>query len=119
MEPVMSDVDCLARSLSEPEAFVLIFERHFDAIHTYLQRRVGRDLADDLAAETFACAFERRAGCRAEDGALPWLLRNFLSAASSAAKAAASPIFLFAGRAAISPSSDHGYCAPALKTGTQ
>jgi hypothetical protein len=41
MEPVLSDVDCLARSLSEPEEFELIFERHFDAIHKYLHRRVG------------------------------------------------------------------------------
>jgi RNA polymerase sigma factor (sigma-70 family) len=73
MEPVLSDVNCLARSLSEPEAFELIFERHFDAIHKYLHRRVGRDLADELAAETFAAAFERRASCRAGDSALPWL----------------------------------------------
>jgi RNA polymerase sigma factor (sigma-70 family) len=73
MEPVLSDVDCLARSLSEPEAFELIFERHFDAIHRYLHRRIGRDLADELAAETFAAAFERRASCRAGGSALPWL----------------------------------------------
>jgi RNA polymerase sigma factor (sigma-70 family) len=73
MEPVLSDVDCLARSLGEPEAFELIFERHFDAIHKYLHRRVGRDLADELAAETFAAAFERRASCRAGGSALPWL----------------------------------------------
>jgi RNA polymerase sigma-70 factor (ECF subfamily) len=73
MELLLSDVDCLARSLSEPESFELIFERHFDAIHKYLHRRVGRDLADELAAETFASAFERRASCRADDSALPWL----------------------------------------------
>jgi RNA polymerase sigma factor (sigma-70 family) len=73
MESVLSDVDCLARSLSEPEAFELIFERHFDAIHKYLHRRVGRDLADELAAETFAAAFEWRASCRTGDSALPWL----------------------------------------------
>jgi RNA polymerase sigma factor (sigma-70 family) len=73
MELVLPDVDCLARSLSEPEAFELIFERHFDAIHKYLHQRVGRDLADEIAAETFASAFERRASCRAGDSALPWL----------------------------------------------
>jgi RNA polymerase sigma-70 factor, ECF subfamily len=73
MEPVVPDGDCLARSLSEPEAFELIFERHFDAIHKYLHRRVGRDLADEVAAETFAVAFERRASCRAGGSALPWL----------------------------------------------
>jgi len=73
MEPVSSDADCLARSLSEPTAFALIFDRHFGAIHRYLHRRAGHDLADELAAETFALAFERRASCRASDSVLPWL----------------------------------------------
>src|SRR5262245_31138708 len=73
MEPVPSDVDCVARSLSEPNAFVLIFDRHYGSVHTYLHRRAGRDLADDLAAETFAVAFERRASCRATSTVLPWL----------------------------------------------
>jgi RNA polymerase sigma-70 factor (ECF subfamily) len=68
-----SDVDCLARSLIEPRAFEPIFDRHFGAVHRYLQRRAGRDLADELAAETFALAFERRASCRGTGSALPWL----------------------------------------------
>jgi RNA polymerase sigma factor (sigma-70 family) len=68
-----TDVDCLGRSLREPKAFELIFERHFGSIHRYLQRRAGRDLADELAAETFALAFERRASCRASGSVLPWL----------------------------------------------
>jgi RNA polymerase sigma factor (sigma-70 family) len=41
-------------------------------VHRYLHRRAGCDAADDLAAETFALAFERRATCRTET-ALPWL----------------------------------------------
>ena len=73
MERLRSDSDCLALSLTEPQAFQPIFDRHFEAVHRYLHRRVGRDLADELAAETFAVAFERRAACKAEDGALPWL----------------------------------------------
>ena len=73
MEPVLSDLDCLALSLSEPQAFELIFERHFAAVHSYLHRRAGADVADDLAAETFALAFERRASCRANGSTLPWL----------------------------------------------
>lgn len=67
-----SDADCLARSLTEPNAFRPIFDRHFDAVHRYLHRRAGRDLADEVAAETFAVAFERRDTCRS-DSALPWL----------------------------------------------
>jgi RNA polymerase sigma factor (sigma-70 family) len=73
MGPSPSDVDCLARSLSEPKAFEPIFDRHFRAVHTYLHRRAGRDLADELAAETFALAFEARRRCRASGSALPWL----------------------------------------------
>jgi RNA polymerase sigma factor (sigma-70 family) len=73
MGTVLSDADCLARSLSEPRAFATIFDRHFRAVHTYLHRRAGRDLADELAAETFAVAFERRASCRGTGTALPWL----------------------------------------------
>jgi RNA polymerase sigma factor (sigma-70 family) len=73
MGPSPSDMDCLARSLREPKAFELIFDRHFGAVHRYLHRRAGRDLADELTGETFALAFERRATCRAGSSALPWL----------------------------------------------
>ena len=68
-----SDADCLARSLNEPTAFELIFDRHFGAVHRYLHRRAGRDLADELTAETFALAFSRRGSCRATGSVLPWL----------------------------------------------
>ena len=73
MESTLSDVDCLTRSLHEPTAFESIFDRHFDAIYGYLHRRVGRDLAEELAAETFTVAFERRSSCRASGSLLPWL----------------------------------------------
>jgi RNA polymerase sigma factor (sigma-70 family) len=73
MEPSPSDAECLARSLSEPRAFELVFERHFAAVHRYLHRRAGFELADELASETFALAFERRASCRSSGSVLPWL----------------------------------------------
>jgi RNA polymerase sigma factor (sigma-70 family) len=73
MEPTPSDAAYLARSLAEPTAFEPIFDRHFTAIHRYLHRRAGRDVADELSAETFALAFEQRASCRARDSVLPWL----------------------------------------------
>jgi RNA polymerase sigma-70 factor, ECF subfamily len=72
MAPVPPDADCISRSLKEPKAFTPIFDRHFSAVHRYLHRRAGREVADELAAETFAVAFERRATCRGES-ALPWL----------------------------------------------
>ena len=73
MEIVPSDTECVARSLSEPEAFKPLFDRHYGAVHTYLHRRAGRELADELAAETFAVAFERRSTCHASGSVLPWL----------------------------------------------
>ena len=54
--------------------FAAIFDRHYDAVHRYLARRVGADLADDLAAEAFTEAFDFRA--RFDTGrsdARPWL----------------------------------------------
>ena len=65
----------IARSIAAPEAFSAIFDRHFRGVHRYLSRRVGRELADDLAAATFTVAFERRRSFRTDsDSAFPWLL---------------------------------------------
>jgi RNA polymerase sigma factor (sigma-70 family) len=55
-----TDAEAIAASLDEPRAFVDVFDRHFDAIHRYLRRRVGSQIADELASETFAQAFEHR-----------------------------------------------------------
>jgi RNA polymerase sigma-70 factor, ECF subfamily len=73
VDPSRSDAAWLARSLEEPTAFEYIFDRHIGAVHRYLHRRAGHDLADELAAETFALAFERRASCHASESVLPWL----------------------------------------------
>ncbi|HWD73226.1 MAG TPA: RNA polymerase sigma factor, partial [Actinomycetota bacterium] len=37
-----------------------LFDRQFGTIYRYLHRRVGSDLADELAAETFVRAFQHR-----------------------------------------------------------
>jgi RNA polymerase sigma-70 factor (ECF subfamily) len=69
-----TDAEAILASREEPEAFVLVFDRHFAAIHRYLHRRVGKELADDLAAETFAQAFQARHRFDARyEGARPWL----------------------------------------------
>jgi RNA polymerase sigma-70 factor (ECF subfamily) len=69
-----SDAQVIAASRSEPRAFATIFDRHFDAVHRYLARRVGADLADDLAAEAFTEAFDFRARFdTARSDARPWL----------------------------------------------
>jgi RNA polymerase sigma factor (sigma-70 family) len=71
----MTDAQAIGASLADPEVFAVLFDRHFDAVHGYAQRRVGRDLADEIAAETFTRAFDRRRRydtTRAD--ARPWLL---------------------------------------------
>lgn len=70
-----SDSALIERSLSAPDAFSLIFDRHFEAVFSYLARRAGRVRAEDLAASAFTVAFERRRRFRPEaDSARPWLL---------------------------------------------
>ena len=54
------DSEAIAASLADPPAFGVIFERHFSAIHGYLRRRLDRQLADELASQTFLVAFDRR-----------------------------------------------------------
>jgi RNA polymerase sigma-70 factor (ECF subfamily) len=69
-----SDADIIARSLTEPEVFATLFDRHAVAVHRYLGRRVG-ELADDLVSETFLIGFRRRAAYRPEHVEVrPWLI---------------------------------------------
>ena len=72
--PAQTDTALMALSIVNREAFVGIFDRHYEAVHRYLHRRLGHDLADDLAAETFLRAFAaRRSFEQRSDSALPWL----------------------------------------------
>lgn len=68
------DGHAVARSLTDPERFEALARRHFDPIYRYLARRVGRQLAEDLAAETFLIAFARRSSFDVDvEDARPWL----------------------------------------------
>jgi RNA polymerase sigma factor (sigma-70 family) len=68
------DSDAISASTATPADFAAIFDRHYDAVHAYLQRRIGRDLADELAAETFLIAFDGRARYDvSRPDARPWL----------------------------------------------
>lgn len=69
------DAQVIERSLLSPASFGVIFERHFHPIHRFLAARVGASLADDLAAQVFVIAFQRRSSYRPgmADSALPWL----------------------------------------------
>jgi len=69
------DGAAIAASVRDPRAFEAVFERHFDVVWRYACRRAGAQVADDVAAQTFVVAFDRRS--RFRDGvcsARPWLL---------------------------------------------
>jgi len=68
------DAGLIAESCRTPERFGAVFDRHAAAIHGYIARRLGRDAADDLVAETFLVAFRQRGGYDpAQPSARPWL----------------------------------------------
>ncbi len=70
-----SDSEVIGASLAEPSAFGAIFERHYDAVHGYLQRRLDATRADEIASQTFLVAFDRRSRFdRRRPQARPWLL---------------------------------------------
>ncbi len=74
MSPAPSDATVIAASLSDPERFAEIFDRHFAAVFRFAERRIGPDQAGEVASETFARAFAKRSGFRFEAvDALPWL----------------------------------------------
>jgi RNA polymerase sigma-70 factor (ECF subfamily) len=69
-----SDVEAIGRSLAEPEAFGLIYDRHAATLLRFLGRRVGAKVAEGLLGELFRIAFERRKTFDASrTSALPWL----------------------------------------------
>jgi RNA polymerase sigma factor (sigma-70 family) len=70
----VTDAAIITRSLSEPERFAGVFDRHYSRIHAFAARRLGPGLADDVASETFLIAFDRRHRYdAAQPDAAPWL----------------------------------------------
>jgi RNA polymerase sigma factor (sigma-70 family) len=68
------DAEVIGRSLDEPEAFGLIYDRHASTVLRFLGRRVGAAVAEGLVGELFRIAFERRKTFDASRvSALPWL----------------------------------------------
>ena len=69
-----TDSDVIARSRDDPSAFGILFDRHAASIHRYVARRTSSAVADDVMAETFLVAFERRETFRSGyTDAAPWL----------------------------------------------
>jgi RNA polymerase sigma-70 factor (ECF subfamily) len=68
------DADVIRKSMTTPELFALVYDRHALTVHRFLARRVGGQLADDLAAQTMLAAFDsRRRFDLTQPSALPWL----------------------------------------------
>ena len=69
-----SDAQVIGRSLGEPEAFGLIYDRHAATVLRFLGRRAGAEVAEGLVGELFRIAFERRKTFdTSRASALPWL----------------------------------------------
>jgi RNA polymerase sigma-70 factor (ECF subfamily) len=70
-----SDAELIGRSLAgDPAAFVEMICRHEAAIGAYLERRAGREAAQDLLGDVWVAAFEsRRTYDLSFPGARPWL----------------------------------------------
>jgi RNA polymerase sigma factor (sigma-70 family) len=70
----LSDAEVIGRSLGEPEAFGLVYDRHAAALLRFLGRRIGAEVAEGLVGELFRIAFERRKSFdSSRASALPWL----------------------------------------------
>lgn len=71
---LVTDAELIEQARRAPERFTVIFDRHYRDIYAYVARRLGPDLAEDVASETFLTAFDRRHSfdvSRAD--ARPWL----------------------------------------------
>ena len=55
-----TDAELIRHSLEDPEEFREIFERHYESVRRFAQRVVGRDAGEEIAAQTFLIAFQRR-----------------------------------------------------------
>jgi RNA polymerase sigma-70 factor, ECF subfamily len=69
-----SDAELAEAFLRDPELFTEVHDRHFTAVYRYVAGRLGAQAAEDVAAETFLVAFDRRASYDAARGDLRvWL----------------------------------------------
>ncbi|MEU5989129.1 RNA polymerase sigma factor [Spirillospora sp. NPDC047418] len=58
----------------QADDFAVHYDEHFTDIHRYVAGRLGRDVADDIAADTFVIALRQRHRFDPERGSVrPWL----------------------------------------------
>ena len=69
-----TDADLFQQSVHDPEMFREVFERHAAPVLAYARKRLGPVAGDEILAQTFLTAFERRERFdRAYPSARPWL----------------------------------------------
>jgi RNA polymerase sigma factor (sigma-70 family) len=72
---VDTDAEIFQRSIRDPDAFREIFERHASAVHAYARKRIGMTAGEEILAQTFLTAFEKRTRFDTSyESARPWLL---------------------------------------------
>lgn len=70
----VTDAELVARYRRDPELFTAVHDRYFRDIYLYVAGRLDTQAAEDIAAETFLTAFDRRDRFDPERGGLrPWL----------------------------------------------
>jgi RNA polymerase sigma factor (sigma-70 family) len=71
---VSTDGEIIQRSVRDPDAFREIFERHAAILLAYARKRLGSTTGDEILAQTFLVAFERRSRFDPTyTSARPWL----------------------------------------------
>ena len=70
---IPADAELIRASVRDPDAFTELFARHWDGLYRFCLRRAG-PAGEDIAAEAFRVAFDRRTRYDARYGdARPWL----------------------------------------------
>ena len=69
-----TDATIIQQSLRNSELFAVLYDRYATQLYHYAYRRVGPEAAEDVVADTFLVAFQRRGRYDLErPDALPWL----------------------------------------------
>lgn len=69
-----TDAQVVQDSLTDPDAFAVLFDRHAGPVHRYITKQVNQHEAEDLVGETFAAAFRSRSSFDLDrTDARPWL----------------------------------------------
>ncbi|WP_188195748.1 RNA polymerase sigma factor [Nonomuraea sp. SYSU D8015] len=70
----VTEADLAARLRGNPDLFTAVHDRYYRDIYRYVAGRLDTQIAEDITAETFLLAFDRRNRFDPERGSLrPWL----------------------------------------------